>query len=105
MSALHSLPEGRRHARALLAPLLVGRPALVRERLATLRAVLEASGPAEAAARLGVHRNTVAYRLRRIEALSGWNPTDPDLRLPLAVAIYLVQSELATATEPQPSSG
>ncbi len=105
LSALHNVPEGRRHARALLAPLLVGRPASVRERLATLRAVLESSGPAEAAARLGVHRNTVAYRLRRIEALAGWSPGDPDLRLALAVAVYLVQSELDAATESQPTRG
>lgn len=103
LSVLHNLPEGRRQARILLAPLLVGRPAVVRERLATLRAVLESSGPAEAAARLGVHRNTVAYRLRRIEALAGWSPMDPELRLPLALAVYLVQSELAIDTEPQPT--
>lgn len=105
LSALHNAPEGRRHARALLAPLLVGRPAAVRERLATLRAVLESSGPAEAAARLGVHRNTVTYRLRRIEALAGWSPGDPDLRLALAAAVFLVQSELETATESQPIRG
>lgn len=105
LSILHNLPEGRRHARALLAPLLVGRPAVVRERLATLRAVLETSGPAEAAARLGVHRNTVAYRLRRIEALTGWNLADRELRLPLVLAVYLVQSELGGDTEPQPTRG
>lgn len=104
LSVVHNLPEGRRQARALLAPLLVGRPTVVHERLATLRAVLDSGGPVEAAARLGVHRNTVAYRLRRIEALAGWSPTDPELRLPLALAVYLVQSELATATEPQPTS-
>ncbi|MER3488081.1 MAG: hypothetical protein C4307_04850, partial [Chloroflexota bacterium] len=66
-------------------------------------AVLEASGPAEAALRLGVHRNTVAYRLRRIEAITGWDPSDPELRLALALAVYLVQSELGGATEPQPT--
>lgn len=103
LSVLHNLPEGRRQARILLAPLLVGSPAVVRERLATLRAVLESSGPAEAADRLGIHRNTVAYRLRRIEALAGWSPMDPELRLPLALAVYLVQSELAVDTEPQPT--
>lgn len=102
LSVLHNLPEGRRHARALLAPLLGGRPAAVRERLATLRAVLETSGPAEAAAVLGVHRNTVAYRLRRIEGLTGWNLADPEIRLPLILAVYLVQSELTADTEPQP---
>lgn len=104
LSVLHNLPEGRRHARALLAPILTGRPGVVRARLATLRAVLETGGPAEAAAALGVHRNTVAYRLRRIEALSGWNLADRELRLPLTLALYLVQSELVSETEPQPRS-
>ena len=63
------------------------------EHLATLRAVLDHPGIAEAAAALGVHRNTVAYRVRRIEALTGWRLSDPDLRLPLALALRLVQSE------------
>ena len=53
-----------------------------RERLATLRAVLEQPGLREAAAALGVHRNTLAYRVRRIESLTGWRLADPDLRLP-----------------------
>lgn len=90
---LHSLPDGPRQARALLAPLLAGRPDVRRERLATLRAVLEQPGLAEAAAALGVHRNTVAYRVRRIEASTGWRLADPELRLPLALALRLVQIE------------
>lgn len=92
LGGLHNVPDGTRHARALLEPLLVGRPEVVAERLATLRAVLEAPGMAEAADALGIHRNTLAYRLRRIEALTGWRPTDPELRLPLAMAVRLVQS-------------
>jgi hypothetical protein len=90
---LHNVPDGARLARTLLEPLLVGRPDVRREHLATLRAVLDHAGLAEAAAALGVHRNTVAYRVRRIEALTGWRLGDPELRLPLAVALRLVQTD------------
>ena len=72
--------------------LLGGRPDVQREHLATLRAVLDHPGLAEAAAALGVHRNTVAYRVRRVEALTGWRLSDPELRLPLALALRLVQT-------------
>jgi DNA-binding PucR family transcriptional regulator len=64
-----------------------------REHLETLRAVLDRPGIAEAAAELGVHRNTVAYRLRRIEGLTGWRLVDPDLRLALSMAVRLVQDD------------
>lgn len=93
LGALHKLPDGPRLARAVLEPLLDARPDVRRERLDTLRALLAHGGVGEAAAALGVHRNTVAYRLRRIEAATGWRLSDPDLRLPLAVALGLVQEE------------
>jgi purine catabolism regulator len=88
---LHNLPDGLGLARALLDPLLAGRPSLVTERLDTLRVVLDRPGLAEAAAALGVHRNTIAYRIRRIESLGGWDLQDPELRLSLAVAVRIVQ--------------
>ena len=90
---LHNLPDGARLASALLEPLLAGRADVRREHLATLRAVLDHPGLAEAAAALGVHRNTVAYRVHRIEALTGWRLGDPELRLPLALALRLVQKD------------
>ena len=90
---LHNLPDGARDARQLLEPLLRGRPDVRDEHLATLRAVLDQPGIAEAAAALGVHRNTVAYRVRRIEGLTGWRLGDPDIRLPLAIALRLVQTQ------------
>jgi purine catabolism regulator len=93
MGALHNLPDGPRLAAAILAPILVGRPDVRRERLETLRAVLEHGGVNEAALALGVHRNTIAYRLRRIEALAGWRLADPELRLPLSVAVRIVQED------------
>jgi DNA-binding PucR family transcriptional regulator len=77
----------------MLDPLLHGRADVQREHLATLRAVLDHGGVNEAAARLAVHRNTVAYRIRRIEALTGWNVADPELRLALLVALRIVQND------------
>ena len=91
LGALHKLPDGSPLARAVLAPLLDARPDVRRERLATLRALLAYGGVGEAAAALGVHRNTVAYRIRAIEAATGWRLGDPELRLALAIAVELVQ--------------
>ena len=91
LGALHNLRDGERLARALLGPILGGRADVQREHLATLRAVLDGGGVAAAAAALGVHRNTVAYRLQRIEDLSGWDLADPELRLALSIAVRFVQ--------------
>ncbi len=88
---LHNLPDAERLARSLLEPMLRGRPAAVAERMRTLRAVLDAPGPAEAAHALGVHRNTIAYRVRGIEELGGWDLRDPELRVALSVALRIVQ--------------
>lgn len=93
LGALHKLPDGARLALAVLEPLLDARPDVRRERLETLRALLAHGSVGEAAAALGVHRNTIAYRLRGIEAATGWRLADPELRLPLAVAVGLVQEE------------
>jgi hypothetical protein len=91
LGALHNLPDGPRLARAMLEPLQASRPDVRREHLETLRAILDRGGVNEAAAALGVHRNTVAYRLRRIEDLTGWQLADPELRVPLALALRIVQ--------------
>lgn len=91
LGSLHNLPDGERHARALLGPLLVGSARAQEERLATLAAFLEGGGQVGAAGALGVHRNTVAYRLGRIEALTGWSLDDPELRLAVLLALRLVR--------------
>ena len=93
LGAMHKLPDGRQLALGVLAPLLAARPDVRRERVETLRAILGHGGVSEAAAALGVHRNTVAYRLRRIEAATGWQLADPELRLPLAAALEFVQED------------
>ena len=46
----------------------------------------------EAATRLGVHRNTVAYRVARLEALGDWDLSDPDLRFTLELAARIMQN-------------
>jgi hypothetical protein len=88
---LAMLPDGAFNARELLAPIMVGSMPAQRRRLATLRAVLGSASHGEAAARLGIHRNTVAYRIARMEERAGWDLADPDLRLALQVALRLVQ--------------
>lgn len=93
LGALHKLPDGPSLARAVLAPVLDARPDVRRERLATLRALLSYGGVGEAAAAIGVHRNTVAYRVRAIESATGWRLADPELRLALAAAVELVQED------------
>lgn len=90
--ALHHLGDGDRLAHVLLGPLLAGRADVRRAHLATLRAVIDQDGLGEAATSLGVHRNTIAYRLRRIETITGWNLADPDVRLALSIALRLVQN-------------
>jgi PucR family transcriptional regulator, purine catabolism regulatory protein len=93
LGVVHNLPEGGRLAKALLEPILAGRPDVRREHVATLRAYLDRGGVNEAAAALGVHRNTVAYRLRRIEQVSGWRLSDPELRVALTLAVRIVQDD------------
>jgi purine catabolism regulator len=54
----------------------------------SLAAYIEANGRwADAAAALGVHRHTLRYRIRKIEALTGRTPTDARDRLELWLAL------------------
>jgi PucR family transcriptional regulator, purine catabolism regulatory protein len=92
LAAVAGLPDGLRHARALLAPLLSGRAERDERVLATLRSVLDHAGLSEAAAALGIHRNTLTYRVARIEQLTGWQLSDATLRFSLGLAVRLVQS-------------
>ncbi|NUR90911.1 MAG: helix-turn-helix domain-containing protein, partial [Nonomuraea sp.] len=57
----------------------------------TLTVYLEAeSSLIEAAAVLGVHRNTIARRVARIEQLLGVDLADPDTRLALHLACRVI---------------
>ena len=56
----------------------------------TLKAFFDATcGPKEAAAFLGVHRNTVLYRLDRIREITGVDLDDADVRLRLHLALCI----------------
>ena len=89
---VRNLPDGVRQARELLAPILVGRDETQRERLDTLAAVLSSPSLADAASRLGVHRNTIAYRVQRLEARGDWDLSDPELRVALMLAVRVMQN-------------
>jgi DNA-binding PucR family transcriptional regulator len=91
LGSIRNLPDGLHQARQLLGPILVGRQATQDERLATLQAVLDTGSFGEAAASLGVHRNTVAYRVARMEELTGWDLADPDLRFAVSLAARVVR--------------
>jgi DNA-binding PucR family transcriptional regulator len=72
--------SGMREGR--LGDLLAADPAHADQHRETLRAHLDCSGNvAEAARRLGVHANTLRYRIRRAVELSGLDLDDPDERL------------------------
>jgi purine catabolism regulator len=56
----------------------------------TLRAWFDSKGsPKLAAERLGVHRNTVLYRLERIAAMTGYDLDDAETRLRLQLALSI----------------
>ncbi len=58
--------------------------------IGTLDAFFAANGsPKEAAERLGVHRNTVLYRLDRIREITGYDLEDSGLRLRLHLALHI----------------
>ena len=102
---VRNLPDGLRQARELLAPVLVGREDASASGSTRSPAVLSSPSLAEAAARLGVHRNTVAYRVQRLEALGDWDLSDPELRFALMLAVRVMQDAqdlTQTGTEPQP---
>ena len=40
-----------------------------------------------------MHRNTTAYRVKRIEALTGWDLREADLRLALSLALRILDAE------------
>ena len=93
LAGLSAMPDAPRHARQMLHPLMTGRRTQDVHSLATLRAVLDYPGMAEAAAALGIHRNTLAYRLAAIERRTGWSMSDPLVRFGLALAVRFVQTD------------
>jgi hypothetical protein len=76
----------RAHVERLLGEIVDGSPRGA-EQLRTLEAVLESRGLGDAAARLGVHRHTVVYRLERIGKLLATDLDDPGVRHRLWLAL------------------
>jgi purine catabolism regulator len=68
----------------------------------TLRAWFDANGsPKDAARRLGVHRNTVLYRLERVKTVTGYDLGDAEtrFRLQLAICMYAIRTSRTGGTE------
>lgn len=98
-SLLQEVPEGilQSYVAEVLTPLIHYDREKHANLLETLEAYLDSGGrPSEAARNLGVHRNTVNFRLGRIRELLGVDLDDGEtmFRLQLALhAIHLLQSE------------
>jgi hypothetical protein len=93
--AAESLPESSEFLHGTLGKLLDHDAIHHSGLVPTLRAWFSGNGsPKVAAERLGVHRNTVLYRLGRIGALTGYDLDDSDtrLRLQLALAIETIKT-------------
>ena len=88
--AAESLPEFEEFHASALGVLLQHDAAHRSGFIPTLRAFFAANGsPKDAAERLGVHRNTILYRLGRISALTGHDLDDADTRLRLQLALAI----------------
>ncbi len=89
--------EGRRLAEEVLGPVLRLSPDDRTTLLDTLNAYLDHEGSAERAAEvLYCHPNTVRYRLRRLQELTGRSLTDPQGVAELATAAYALRLSSAT---------
>jgi DNA-binding PucR family transcriptional regulator len=83
----HSREEARRFVAQQLGDLAAEDTSVARLR-ETLRVFLEENGSFQsAAARLGVHKNTVAYRVRRAEELLGYRIRERQLELQTALRL------------------
>lgn len=86
---LHEIPEA--HRQRLLDKLAACRSGKARE---TLTCFFECSlSIASAAKKLGIHRNTLIYRLEQIKALTGYDPQHFHDALVLQLALWLEPTE------------
>ena len=99
LEALESNPQRAKYYRGLLEPLRRYDREHHGDLVKTLAAYLHHAGNSTRTANaLYLHRNSLRYRLARIQALTGLDPDDPDARLALQVAL-LVWAEKAFEQE------
>ncbi len=88
--------------RALVEPLLAYDQERRSDLVRTLKVYFAASANArEAADRLFLHRNSLLYRLARVEKLTGLDLKDPQARLALQLGLLVVDRERSTDDEAQ----
>ena len=91
-------PRSRQLAVEFVKPLLEDDPHQRAELLPTLRAYLEAGSRLTPAAQaLGIHRNTLRYRLDRVAQLLDLDLADPDVRLVLQLIVRVLPDDAGTA--------
>ncbi len=94
--AWYASPAARETADRLLAPLAALTPRRRAEALETLAAFLDNQGSlARTGSALHLHRNAVAYRMRRLFELLGTDPEDVEARLLLHLAVRARRAALA----------
>jgi DNA-binding PucR family transcriptional regulator len=97
VEALRADPQRAAYYLSLLEPLQEYDRQHNGDLIRTLAVYLECGGNSvRAADRLFLHRNSLRYRLARIQALLGMDPDDPDSRLTLGVAVLLLKNERRT---------
>ncbi len=90
LEAVRSDPEKAGYYDSLLAPLRRYDVEHHGDLVKTLAAYLRCGGNATRTAdALYLHRNSLRYRLARIQALTGLDPNEPDARLALQISILL----------------
>jgi DNA-binding PucR family transcriptional regulator len=91
LEALRTEPGKAEYYRELLKPLQRYDREHHGDLVKTLNAYLRHGGNStHTATALYLHRNSLRYRLARIQALTGLDPDDPDTRLALQVALVLL---------------
>jgi DNA-binding PucR family transcriptional regulator len=94
LEALSADPRRAGYYRGLLEPLRRYDAEHHGDLVSTLAAYLRHGGNATRTAdALYLHRNSLRYRLARIQALTGLDPDDPDARLALQVAILVTKGD------------
>lgn len=90
LEALSADPQKAAYYKGLLRPLQQYDSEHHGDLVATLAAYLRHSGNATRTAdALYLHRNSLRYRLARIQALTGMDPNDPDARLALQIGVLM----------------